>query len=189
LVCIGKQLYYNKSQNGLEGGGIVETYVTGNSSKTKYKVEDQTIELPAEVEENFESFKRWREVETGDMPTCWERIREILYDKGETQASFGSKMLLNPAYLTRIKSGFNSLPSMRTIMAIAVGYKLRISEVNELMLLAGHTFSPMSEEHDIYKFSIVAMRNYDIYKVNKLLRKYGYKELGAPLENKKEGTI
>ena len=110
---------------------------------------------------------------------CWQRIYEILRENKANPISFEIKTGLHRDYFSRAKTGKDSSPDVRTIVAIAAGYNLGLHVAEELMGLAGHKFKPKSKEHDAYIFILTSMYDCSMDLKNELLEREGLKMLGT----------
>jgi hypothetical protein len=76
------------------------------------------------------------------------------------------------------------MPEMRAIITIAAAYDLDLTTTEELLNLAGHSFSPTSKEHDCFRFIITTMHGFTMQAKNELLDEEGFEPLGSKPQNK-----
>jgi len=166
--------------------------VSDNGKRTEiecsknFKLESQKKELTEEIEAQLKVNKQMFESRLVQTKTCWQRIWEILEREHSTPSTFNKRTLLNDRYYYRARENHNSLPDIRTIMAIAAGYSLGLFETEDLLRLAGHAFSPTLPEHNVYIFIIVSMCGYNICAKNEILSQSGFKKLGS---NSEQGAL
>ena len=140
----------------------------------------QKKELTDEIKLIRDAILKQFELQTAHQKTCWQRIYEIITDKGTTTAGqFALKTGLSDKVFNRAKNNASSMPEMKTIITIAAAYALDISTTEELLKLAGHSFSPASKEHIYYSFIITTMYEYSMYAKNEVLVGGGFDPLGS----------
>ena len=125
------------------------------------------------------------EIQAAHQKTCWQRIYEIVTGKGTKSAGmFKLKTDLSDRVYNRAKNNYNSMPDIKTIVTIAAAYDLDLSTTEELLKLAGHSFSTVSKEHDCYRFIIMFMYGRSMNEKNSLLADEGFDPLGTKPQGK-----
>lgn len=135
---------------------------------------DTAQELARKVAE-FESQYTTHKIFT---KTFWQRAQEIMAAKHWNSSVFSERTLLNEMTFSRVKNNFDSLPDVRTVMAICAGLDLDIGLTNELLSLAGHTLSN-SREHQAYRFIITGYSGRSIHERNEFLESVDIAPLGS----------
>jgi len=163
---------------------------TGQSKTTKiketeYKPGSQGVDIPSVILERRKSAKKQFESQLEHTKTCWQRIYEILQTKHANPVTFQDKTLLGAEVFSRAKNNYESVPDVRTIVAISAGYDLGLPLTEELLGLAGHGFIATSKEHDSYRFIIASMFGEDINVKNEMLIQDGFAPLGTKAREKK----
>ena len=110
--------------------------------------------------------------------TFWQRAFEIMEAKHWNSAIFCMKTQLNDKIYSRAKTNHNSLPDIRTVIAICAGLDLNISLTNELLALAAHTLSN-TIEHQAYAYIITRFYGKTIHERNNFLSALNIKPLGS----------
>lgn len=154
---------------------------SSSSRKRKGKQYDINIQsdLPKEIIELRKATNKQFEKNSIAVKSAWERIYEYLELEGANPQTFHEKTLLSSAYFTKAKHHDNSPPSMHVIVSIVAGYNWGLQRAEELLKLAGHSFSPVYKQHDAYIFVIASMPGYSIDYMNTLLVKEGLIPLGS----------
>jgi transcriptional regulator with XRE-family HTH domain len=160
---------------------------SGKKISKKYNSESQKEEISVEILAMREEAKKQFEVQQKYTKTCWQFIFEIVTDiEGDDvnqyeliAERFATKTLLDKSYYSRAKKGNAAPPDIRTIIAIAAGYKLNTQLTEEMLRLAGRAFNPTSKEHNAYRFIIETMKDYHMEAKNQLLETEGFKPLGT----------
>jgi hypothetical protein len=159
--------------------------VIGVRMATTFAPKRQTNTLTDEIKRLRESFKLHFDIQATNQKSCWERIYEIATSNGSTTSGmFKQKTGLIPKYFDRAKKNDPSMPEMRAIITIAAAYDLDLTTTEELLKLAGHSFSPTSKEHDCFRFIITTMYGYTMQAKNELLDEEGFDPLGSKPQNK-----
>jgi hypothetical protein len=166
-------------------GEAAQDAVIGVRMTTTFAPKRQMNNLTDEIKRLRESFKLHFDIQASNQKSCWQRIYEIVTNKGTTTSGmFNQKTDLIPKIYDRAKNNDPSMPEMRTIITIAAAYKLDLTTTEELLKLAGHTFSPASKEHDCFRFIITTMHDYTMQAKNELLVEEGFDPLGSKPQNK-----
>ena len=147
---------------------------------TSYTTKKQKRELDDEIKQLRMAMIRHYDLHVANQKTCWQRIYEIVSGKGtKTSGQFAIKTGLGSKVFDRAKNNVASMPDVKTIVTIAAAYNLDFTTTEELLRLAGHSFSPVSKEHDCYRFIIMTMHDYEMDAKNTLLEEEGFDPLGT----------
>ena len=131
-----------------------------------------------ELWQKLEKFRVQYAEEKTLTKTFWQRAYEIMEARHWNSAIFCEKTQLNDKIYSRAKNNHDSLPDIRTVIAICAGLDLSISLTHELLALASHTLS-YSFEHQAYCFAITEYRGRTIHKRNEFLEALGLQPLGS----------
>jgi len=112
-------------------------------------------------------------------PTCCQRIIALVDAKGWTKTKFCNKTLLDEAVYDRIMREYNSVPSLRTLIAICAAMDLCISAALSLLASAGYILSEAIEEHRAYMYILRDMAGATIGERNEFLVRVGVEPLGS----------
>jgi hypothetical protein len=110
--------------------------------------------------------------------TFWQRAYEIMEAKHWNNAIFCERTLLNEITYSRAKNNYDSLPDIRTVIAICAGLDLDMPMTLELLALAGHTLSN-TREHQAFGFLITGYKGKGIYDRNQFLESLDLQPLGS----------
>jgi len=147
---------------------------------TTYAAQKQRKGLTDDIRKLRKAALIQHELYTAHQKTCWQRIFEIVTNKGTTTSGmFHLKTdLVNKVY-DRAKNNDPSMPTIKTIVTIAAAYDIDLSTTEELLKLAGHSFSPVSKEHDCYRFILMTMYGRGMHAKNELLVDEGFTPFGS----------
>ena len=147
---------------------------------TSYVPKLQKKELTDEIKSRRKAMIMQFELQAAHQKTCWQRIYEIITSKGTTTSGqFSLKTGLVDRVYNRAKNNYSSMPDIRTIITIAAAYALDLTTTEELLRLAGHSFSPVSREHDCFRFILLTMYDHGMDAKNALLAEEGFNILGS----------
>ncbi|MDR1538127.1 MAG: hypothetical protein LBU32_09065 [Clostridiales bacterium] len=110
--------------------------------------------------------------------TFWQRAYEIMEMKHWNSSVFCERTQLNEITYSRAKNNNESLPDVRTVIAMCAGLDLDMPLTTELLSLAGHTLSN-SREHQALGFVITGFKGKGIYERNAFLESLDLQPLGS----------
>lgn len=141
-----------------------------NGELTDKNTEDIFKKMAAKRKEQFVK-------DSEKIKSCQERLWEIIQKKGENRDLFElrTKLSKKPYENAREYKSTTVVPDLHTIVSIAAGYNLSLSETEVLLNSAGHSFSPDIWEHQMYIFVLVSMCGYNLKAKNKILQEAGVK--------------
>ena len=102
---------------------------------------------------------------------------QLIDEKNMNDVEVYKRAHLDRRIFSKIRSNKKYIPKKRTVLAIAFGMKLDISETNNLLCQAGYELTHSREEDIIINF-LLENEIYDLYLVNDVLNYYGFKSLG-----------
>jgi len=153
---------------------------------TKYVSYSQGKGLDKKILEMRRGTKLIFEENVSGRMTCWERICGILTDLGIDKKAFCRRTSLIEKVYDRVQKNDASMPEIKTIVTIAAAFDIDYFETKNLLALAGHTLSPVSEEHNCYEFILTAMHGCSMQAKNELLVKEGFEPLGSKSRKSEE---
>jgi len=136
------------------------------------------VDTAEDLRKKREEFEAQYEIHKAITKTFWQRAYEIMEAKHWNSSIFADKTLLNEIAYSRAKNNYDSIPDIRTVMAICAGLDLDIALTNELLSLAGHTLSN-SREHQAYGFIITGYKGKSINERNEFLQTLELPPLGT----------
>ena len=110
--------------------------------------------------------------------TFWQRAFEIMETMHWNSAVFCELTLLNEMTYSRAKTDSDTIPDVRTVMAICAGLDLDISLTIDMLALAGHVFTN-SREDQAYVFIITSYKGTTIHERNEFLISLDLQPLGS----------
>jgi hypothetical protein len=131
-----------------------------------------------ELQRKRAEFEAQYETHSELTPSFWKRAYEIMQVKKWNTSIFCEKTQLNEMVYSRAKNNNESLPDIRTCMAICAGLDLDMGMTTQLLALAGHTLSS-TREHQAYGFIITAFKGKDINERNDFLESMNITALGS----------
>lgn len=102
---------------------------------------------------------------------------QLIDEKNMNDVEVYKRAHLDRRIFSKIRSNKKYIPKKRTVLAIAFGMKLDISETNNLLCQAGYELTH-SREEDIIISYLLENEIYDLYLINDVLNYYGFKSLG-----------
>ena len=102
---------------------------------------------------------------------------QLIDEKNMNDVEVYKRAHLDRRIFSKIRSNKKYIPKKRTVLAIAFGMKLNISETNNLLCQAGYELT-RSREEDIIISYLLENEIYDLYLINDVLNYYGFKPLG-----------
>jgi len=163
-----------------------DTHTIEKKRVTKYVSHLQGTELNEKILKMRRASKLLFEESVKEQMTCWEYIFDMLNVMGITKSMFCNRTSLDAKVYDRAKQNKASMPEIKTIVTIAAAYGLDYLETENLLTLAGHRLSPVSPEHDCYRFILTAMRACSMQAKNELLIKEGFEPLGSKPHKKND---
>ena len=152
---------------------------------TAYAPQRKTTALTEEIIRLCKAAMEQFELQAMNQKTCWQRIYEIITSNGTKSAGmFEQKTDLSGKVYNRAKNNYNSMPDIKTIVTIAAAYDLDLSTTEELLKLAGHSFSPTSKEHYCYRIVLMMMCGRGMKTKNEFLVNEGFDPLGTKPQGK-----
>lgn len=117
---------------------------------------------------------------TINKESCWQAIYAIIQYLGISKAHFCELTHLGEEVYRKAKNDVPTNPSLRTIVAIALGLNLNLEITENLLKLAGHAFSK-NNEHKHLKFCIIMFFQsaHSIDDANEFLKYKNLKPLGT----------
>lgn len=108
----------------------------------------------------------------------WEYLQTLIQREGKTNAQVYKAANLDRKLFSKIQKEPDSIPSKRTILALAIALQLSIDETNALLEQAGFALSP-SVRSDIIIEYFIQNGQYDIQIINEVLYVCGESLLGS----------
>jgi hypothetical protein len=152
---------------------------------TSYPALRQKKGLTEDIQRLRKAMLEQFELQAAHQKTCWQRIFEIITNKGTTTSGqFQNKTGLVDKVFNRAKNNALSMPEMKTVITVAAAYDLDLSTMEELLRLAGHSLSPASKEHHCYRFILTTMFGRGMQAKNEFLVEEGFEPLGSKPQKK-----
>jgi hypothetical protein len=139
-----------------------------------YPVYETAKDLASKVAE----FNAQYETHKEESLTFWEQAYQMMKKRKWNSSIFCDRTLLNEMTYSRCKTNYDSIPDIRTVMAIAVGLDLDIGLTTHLLALAGHALSN-SREHQAYSYIITGYKGRSIHDRNEFLISQELTPLGS----------
>ena len=153
---------------------------------TAYAPQRKTKALTEEIIRLCKIAMEQFELQSVNQKTCWQRIYELITSSGtKTAGMFEQKTDLSGRIYNKAKNNYNSMPDIKTIVTIAAAYDFDIFTTEELLRLAGHSFSPTSKEHCCYRIILMMMCGRGMKVKNEFLVNEGFSPLGTKSHDKK----
>lgn len=108
--------------------------------------------------------------------TFVEMLTRLIDERGLTDAQVYSRAGVSKGTFNKILNGGTKRPSIETAVALAMALELSYDQTVELLSTAGMAFSN-SSKFDIIVSYFIKTGNYDIWKLDEQLFKYGFKSL------------
>lgn len=108
----------------------------------------------------------------------WEYLQTLIQREGKTNAQVYKAANLDRKLFSKIQKEPDSIPSKRTVLALAIALQLSIDETNALLEQAGFALSPSVRSDVIIKY-FIQNGQYDIQIINEVLYACGESLLGS----------
>lgn len=101
------------------------------------------------------------------------KLLQLIDQSGMTNSEVYNRIDMDRRLFSKI-CGFSNgyMPSKKNILALAIGIKLTVVEAQELLEIAGYTFSNYSKTDIVVKY-FLEKKEYNIFKINEVLEHYG----------------
>lgn len=148
----------------------------------------------------FESYENLKEIDFKDLlnrfqdeyetvlkfPTFGAHFRDICKTKNITYTTFYRATGLSKSQFSVYKSD-NAKPSISSLVALGIYFKISTSTINTLVELAGYRFKVNDKTHMAYMFVLEHLKGYPIEYCNKVLELLGVEEDKLLKSDKKKG--
>jgi len=106
-----------------------------------------------------------------------EYLWKLIDEKGMTDVETYKKAHIDRRIFSKIRNEKNYMPSKRTILAIAIALECDSEEMSTLLHHAGYHLSTFSKEDVIIDY-FFENKIYDLFLINEILDRFGFKTLG-----------
>lgn len=111
-------------------------------------------------------------------PTFSKLLFRMIKNKGVSETKCYKRSNLDRCLFSKIRSDKNYHPQKNTVLALIIGLKLDMDEANELMKVAGYSFSKFLKMDVIMEY-MIKEKIYDILTVNEILYLFDCPLLGS----------
>lgn len=185
-------LQFTYRQVNIGNHGVFHTDTFHRTNKNAFeKLPHYDAERNISVIDNAEALSR-KQAEFADkfseyqknFQTFGEKATAIMKRKHWNSTIFKERTLLDDMAYSRIINSNDSLPSLRTVMAVCIGLGLDIQLATSLLASAGYSLGT-SREHQLYHFLLTAFEGKSIDECNVFLESMDVKPLGTQTKRPK----
>ena len=108
--------------------------------------------------------------------TFRDKLFEMIKEKKLREVKVYKKANISRQLFSKIRSDDNYHPERDTVFALAIGMGLNVEEANQLLYKAGYIFTEDNKRDVIIQY-FLSKQIYDIYIVNEVLDKYGFRTI------------
>ena len=108
----------------------------------------------------------------------WEYLQSLMVRTGRRKVEVYKAANLDRRIFSKIQKDSDSIPSKRTVLALAVAMHLSLDETKVFLEQAGFALSP-SVRSDVIVEYFIKKEEFDIYLINEVLYSYGESLLGS----------
>jgi len=128
---------------------------------------------------HVERYARSAALQRKTTQTCWQRVAELINAVGWQQRKFCNKTLLDVSVYEKAMKNHDSVPTLRTLIAICIAMELSVSATNSLLYSAGHVLNDAIEEHRAFLYILQDLPGVPIGVANDFLIRVGVEPLGS----------
>lgn len=128
------------------------------------------------VETGFDTDMTINDIVEKKVETFQDKLFQLIQEKNIDEVEMYKKGNISRQLFSKIKSKKDYYPRKDTVFSLAIGMELSIDETSELLSKAGYVFNSSCKPDLIIQY-FMYHKNYNIFAINEVLDKYGYKTL------------